>query len=150
MRMKLDAAGRAFIFNEEGLRTRAYKCPAGVWTIGIGSTYYSDGSKVAEGDVITKEKCYQLFDSVVKSFENMVSLHVKQPLNKNQFNALVSFAFNVGIGAFASSTLVKKINAQLPEAIIRAEFAKWNKADGKVNKTLTSRRKREADLYFKK
>ena len=67
-----------------------------------------------------------------------------------QFDALVSFAYNVGVGNFAKSTLLKKVNANPNDPTIRSEFEKWNKANGRVLKGLVTRRKEEADLYFTK
>jgi lysozyme len=73
---------------------------------------------------------------------------VKKPLTQNQFNALVSFAYNVGTGAFSTSTLLKKVNANPNDLTIRNEFARWTRANGKIVNGLVNRRKKESDVYF--
>ena len=136
------------IKKHEGLSLKAYKCPAGVWTIGFGNTFYKDGTKVKEGDVITMSQANELFLGVVMEFAKGVEKLIKQPLTVNQKSALVSFAYNVGLANFAKSTLLKKVNENPLDPSIRAEFEKWNKANGKILKGLVTRRKDEADLYF--
>jgi lysozyme len=132
----------------EGLKLRAYLCPAGVWTIGYGSTFFENGSKVQEGDKITLDRADRLLFFVVTKFENEVKKIVKSEINENQLGALTSFAFNVGAGNLAKSTLLKKVNANPNDATIRDEFMRWTKAGGKVLNGLVTRRKAEADLYF--
>jgi lysozyme len=132
----------------EGLKLRAYLCPAGVWTIGYGSTFFENGSKVQEGDKITLDRADRLLFFVVTKFENEVKKIVKSAINENQLGALTSFAFNVGAGNLAKSTLLKKVNANPNDATIRDEFMRWTKAGGKVLNGLVTRRKAEADLYF--
>lgn len=132
----------------EGLKLRAYLCPANVWTIGYGNTFYENGSKVQEGDKITLERADKLLFFVVQKFEAEVSKLVKSAINDNQLGALTSFAFNVGAGNLAKSTLLKKVNANPNDATIRDEFMRWTKAGGKVLNGLVTRRKAEADLYF--
>lgn len=146
--MKLDLKGRSFIFKEEGVKLKAYLCAAGVPTIGVGCTYYPDGRKVKLGDTITLQECNELFDDVVENFEAIVNREIKVPISQNQFNALVSFAFNIGIEGFRKSTLLKMINAKAGKDAISEQFARWNKAGGKVNAGLVGRRKRETLLYF--
>ncbi|GAA4907193.1 lysozyme [Mucilaginibacter defluvii] len=146
--MRIDKAGRDFIYKEEGVKLKAYLDVAGVPTIGVGFTYYPHGGKVKLADIITLKQCNEYFTTIVQSFENAVSKAVKINLNQHQFNALVSFSFNVGIQAFKSSTLLEKINAQSTEQDIRAEFLKWKRAGGKVVDGLLKRRMREANLYF--
>lgn len=132
----------------EGLRLRAYKCPAGLWTIGYGSTFYENNSRVEEGDKITIERADQLLFFVVRKFENEVKKLVKSAINENQLGALTSFAFNAGTGNLQKSTLLKKVNANPNDPTIRDEFMRWTKAGGKVLNGLVTRRKAEADLYF--
>ena len=132
----------------EGLKLRAYLCPAGVWTIGYGNTFYENGSKVQDGDKITLDRADKLLFFVVQKFEAEVSKLVKSAINDNQLGALTSFAFNVGIGALAKSTLLKKVNTNPNDPTIRDEFNKWVRAGGKVLNGLVTRRKAEADLYF--
>jgi len=132
----------------EGLKLRAYLCPANVWTIGYGSTFFENGSKVQEGDKITLDRADRLLFFVVQKFEKEVIKMVTSQINENQLGALTSFAFNVGTGNLAKSTLLKKVNANPNDATIRDEFNRWTKAGGKVLNGLVTRRKAEADLYF--
>lgn len=141
----------------EGCKLTAYKCPAGLWTIGYGSTYYEDGSPIKRGDTITPLRAETLLIHTVTEFDNGVRRLVKSAINDNQRGALISFAFNVGLDIDADfiaeglgdSTLLKLVNANPNDPRIRAEFMKWNKAGGKVLNGLTRRRQAEADLYFK-
>jgi len=132
----------------EGCKLEAYLCPAKVWTIGYGSTFYEDGSKVAQGDNITQERAERLLRNMVEEFEAKVKRLITSAVNDNQLGALTSFAFNLGVGAFKGSTLRSKVNANPNDSSIAAEFAKWNKAGGKVLAGLTRRRTAEASLYF--
>lgn len=119
------------------------------YTIGYGMTYYPDGRKVNKGDVILKCEAEDYFVQIVeRDFAQAVRDSVLKPLTQNQFDALVSLAFNIGVGALKKSTLLKKININPGDLTISGEFAKWNKAAGKVLKGLTIRRKQESDLYF--
>lgn len=144
--MKLSKKGLDFIAQEEGLRLNAYQDQVGVWTIGYGSTFYEDGTKVKKGDKITKERALNLFANITKVFEDGVNRVVKSKLNQNQFDALVSIAFNIGLGAFSGSTLLKRVNANPNDPNIRTQFEAWRNAGGKP--ILLKRRKREADMYF--
>ena len=132
----------------EGLRLTSYLCPAGVWTIGYGSTLYENGSKVQEGEKITIDRADGLLINTVHLFEKSVKGLVKSSINENQLDALTSFAFNLGVGNFKASTLLKKVNKNPSDPMIRDEFMKWNKAGGKVLNGLTMRRGAEASLYF--
>ena len=131
------------IATNEGLRLRAYKCPAGVWTIGYGHT-----SGVKPADVITKEQAFEFLKVDLKWAEDEVNKQLPD-INQNQFDALVSFVFNVGVGNLRKSTLLKKAKADPNDKTISLEFAKWNKGGGKVLPGLVRRRKEESDLYFK-
>lgn len=149
--MKLTKEIKDFVKAKEGLSLTAYLCPAGVWTIGYGNTSYETGIKVKQGDKISKERAELLFNNTFENFALQVKqLVFKSTLNDNQFSALVSFAYNVGIGALKSSTLLKKVKANPNDKTIANEFAKWNKGGGKVLAGLTSRRAKESDIYFKK
>ena len=132
----------------EGLKLKAYLCPAGVWTIGYGNTFYVNGSKLQDGENISLDRAFKLLFFVVQKFESEVSKLVKSSINDNQLGALTSFAFNVGAGNLAKSTLLKKVNANPNDVTIRDEFMRWTKAGGKVLNGLVTRRKAEADLYF--
>ena len=142
-KMKISDKGIEFLIKEEGEVLHAYKCQARVWTIGVGHT-----GGVTPNMKITKEQSRQLLKSDLCRFEKVVNETIKHPLLQHQFDALVSFAFNVGAPAFKASTLAKKINTNSPWAEIRHEFLRWNKVKGKENAGLTSRRKREAKLYY--
>jgi lysozyme len=133
----------------EGCRLQAYQCSAKVWTIGWGNTYYQDKRPVKQGDVITQAQANELFEMVMNEFAIEVRKALTKQLNENQFSALVCFAYNVGIGNLKKSTLLRKANINPNDETIAGEFAKWNKAGGKVLNGLTRRRLAEADLYFK-
>lgn len=126
----------------EGLRLTAYQCPAGVWTIGYGST----GRHVHPGLIITEKQAddYLLEDMLVA--DRCIRNHVKVPLHESQIAALVSFIFNVGCGAFAKSTLLKHLNANRVIAAA-AEFARWNKAGSVELPGLVRRRAAERKLF---
>lgn len=147
--MNLNEAGKNLIKSFEGCKLKAYKCPAGLNTIGFGSTFYPDGTKVKEGDVITKERADELFDLIVSDFAEKVRPLIKKELSDNNFSALVSFSYNAGVGNLKNSTLLKKVNANPNDETIRGEFLKWVRANNKVLTGLERRRKAEADLYFK-
>jgi len=150
----LDLSGQKFLTEGESIRYTAYLDSVKVWTIGRGVTEYENGTKVKKGDVITPEREKQLFQNTLKKYVTNVNAKVTSNINQNQFNALVSFCYNVGITGFNGSTLLKKVNKNPNDLTISNEFAKWNKGtvNGKkqVIKGLVNRRKSEADLYFKK
>lgn len=147
--MKLNKAGADLIKSFEGCKLEAYKCSANKETIGFGNTFYEDGSPVKMGDKITQDRADSLFELIADSFASKIKPLVTANVNSNQFDALVSFAYNCGIANLKNSTLLKKVNANPYDPTIKAEFEKWNKAGGKVLAGLTKRRKAEADLYFK-
>jgi lysozyme len=132
----------------EGLKLRAYLCPAGLPTIGYGNTRYEDGSTVKLGEQITIDRADKLLMHTVAQFERQVDTVVTAPVNANQLGALTSFAFNVGMGNFRKSTLLRKVNANPNDPTIRAEFMKWIRANGKVLTGLQRRREAESALYF--
>jgi lysozyme len=147
--MILDNKGYLLITNHEGLRLKPYLCSAKIPTIGYGNTYYPDGKRVTLLDKdITKQEAFDMFKEVANRFAKRVDTLVTSNLNQNQFNALVSFAYNVGTGNFSSSTLLKKVNRNPDDLTIKDEFLRWNKAGGKVLNGLTNRRNEEAILYF--
>ena len=145
--MEVNKAGRDLIKRFEGCKLRAYKCPAGLWTISWGLTFYPDGTKVKEGDVITQQQAENYFNAIVDDFAKKVDALIKSNVTENNFSALVSFTFNVGIGNFQRSTLLRKVNANPKDATIPAEFKKWVRANGEVLKGLVRRREAEAKLY---
>lgn len=146
--MKISKNGLELIKQFEGLRLKAYDDGVGVWTIGIGTTRYNGVTKVKRSDVITEEQAvaYLLYD--VSRFESAVNRLVKVPVTQNQFDALVSFTYNLGEGSFSASTLLRKLNAR-DYAGAAKEFLRWDKAGGKVMKGLTRRRKAEHDLFLR-
>jgi lysozyme len=146
---KIGQKGLELIKSFEGLKLKPYLCPAGIATLGFGNTYYPDGTKVKLTDAaITKEKAEELLKHLVVSYEKAVDSFCRDDISQNQFDALVSFAYNVGVGNLQKSTLIKKVNANPQDPTIRAEFMKWNKAAGRVLTGLTRRRTAEANLYF--
>jgi lysozyme len=157
--MKLNEEGYQMIMNFEGLSLKPYLCSAGVPTIGYGNTYYPNGKKVTLKDKpITKEYAIEIFKFIADLFAKDVNNLLKTTVTQNQFNALVSFAYNVGSDIDADdipeglgdSTLLKKVNKNPNDLSIMAEFLKWNKSNGKVSNGLVKRRKLEAKLYFTK
>lgn len=126
----------------EGCRLIAYRDPVGIWTIGYGHT----GSDVKRGMQITQAQADKLLMDDLARFERAVDQAVKVPLTDNQFGALVSFAFNVGVAAFEKSTLLKKLN-QGNYSAVPGELARWNRAGGKLLAGLVNRRAAEAGLW---
>ena len=133
----------------EGLKLEAYLCPAKVPTIGYGSTFYPDGKRVKLGEVISIQKAEELLLWELNQIADKITLALPQ----NKFDALVSFAYNLGLGNLKNSTLFKKVLANHKDPTIKDEFMKWTKA--KVNgelvvlKGLVKRREEESQLYFK-
>jgi len=126
-------------------RYAAYKCPAGVMTIGWGTTS-ENGHRIASGTVWSMAQCDAAFRLDMRVFEADVKRLVKVKLAQWQFDALVSFAYNCGSGALAGSTLLKKVNAKNFDGAA-LEFHKWNKGGGKVLAGLVRRRASEALLF---
>ena len=155
--MKASHNAIALIKEIEGCELEAYLCPAGVPTVGIGSTMYPDGTKVKLGDTITEERAEELLmweletkAASVRAFLNKVVY------NQNKFDALLSLTFNIGVGNFQKSTLLKKVRQNPNDPTIHDEFMRWNKVRNpktkklEVSRGLTRRRKLESALYFKK
>lgn len=126
----------------EKLRLEAYLCPAGVWTIGWGHT-----KGVKPGMKITEEQAEELLEEDMQEAIRVVE-RLNADLSDNQYNALVSFVFNIGGSAFATSTIRRKILANPNDKNIRKEFMRWVYADGEMLKGLERRREEEAELYF--
>lgn len=129
----------------EGLSLKSYKCPAGLWTCGYGNTQWEDGTKVKEGQTLTIERAEKLLTYWVNKYADKITVKC----NQNQFDAMVSFAYNTGIGNFNTSTLKKKVIANPNDPSIRDEFMKWVNSNGKQLPGLVKRREAEANLYFK-
>jgi lysozyme len=129
----------------EGFRTNAYLCSAGVATIGYGSTTWGNGQKVKIGEIVSMKTAeVLLLNDLAKRSKVLQGLN----LNQNQFDALLSFIYNVGIGAFNRSQLKKLIVANPNDEAIREQFMRWKKAGGKISQGLINRRTDEANLYF--
>jgi lysozyme len=152
--MKLSENGFKLIKTFEGLSLSAYRDVAGVWTIGYGSTRYHDGKAVRPADTLAGEaQADALFSNTLGQYENAVNQFVKVPLTQNQYDALVSFAYNEGAGALEESTLLVKLNEKnYVEAA--AHFLAWDKiTDPKtglkvVCETLVQRRREESQLFL--
>lgn len=143
----ISQKGIDFIAKEEGCVLHPYKDSVGVWTIGIGSTYWENGQKIKSTDpVISQERAYKLFRDVVKSYETAVHSLTRDDINQNQFDALVSLCYNIGVNGFRKSTLLKKVNANPKDPSITEAFKMWSMAG--VKPILLGRRIREAKLYF--
>ena len=146
--MKTSQKGINLIVSFEGFSSKPYLDSAGIPTIGYGNTYYPGGKKVTMKDpAITKEKGAELFAAVLPTYEKIVNSKVKVPLTQNQFDALVSHAYNTG----GSDGLFSLVNKRAADAEIRNWFTtKYITAGGKVLNGLIRRRKAEADLFFAK
>ena len=146
---KISQKGIDLIKNFEGLKLKPYLCSAGVPTIGYGNTFYETGKKVTLNDPqITEKRAEELLAHLLVSFEKYVDSYCRDDISQNQFDALVSFAYNLGPNSLKASTLLKKVNANPTDPTIKAEFLKWTKAGGRVLKGLVLRREAEAALYF--
>ena len=143
--MRTSNKGLALIRHFEGCKLKAYQCPAGIWTIGFGNTFYEDGRKVKQGDQIQQSMADELLINLLPKFESIVKAKIKVLLNQNQFDALVSHTYNTG----GSETLFHFVNNKGSANDIRNWFEnKYTTANGKELAGLVKRRKAEADLYF--
>lgn len=145
--MKTNRAGLDLIKKWEGLRLTAYKCPAGVLTIGYGHTSAAGAPAVSKGMKITAEEASDILRRDLASYESAVEKALARSPNANQFSAMVSLCYNIGPGAFAKSSIVKRFNAGdiagAADAILM-----WNKANGKVLQGLVNRREDERRLFL--
>ncbi len=137
----VNADGIELIKNYEGLQLTPYLCPAKIWTIGYGHT-----RTVRAGMKITPDQANMLLNEDLRLVERAVQRLVTVPLNDNQFSALVSFAFNVGISNFENSTLLKHLNRGWYEQV-PAQLTRWNRANGEVLGGLSRRRAAEGRLW---
>ncbi len=140
--MKASEKAYSLIRQFEGLKLVAYRCPAGVWTVGYGHT-----SGVEPGVAITLERAEDFLKLDIAMVENIVNAECRN-LRQCQFDALVSFVFNVGGGNFRKSTLLKKIKTNPDDNSIMDEFLRWVYAEGVVLPGLQKRRLAEMRLYF--
>jgi len=139
--MNISREGIALIKKFEGCELQAYKCPAGVWTIGYGHT-----KDVKEGDRINKDEANHLLEEEMIEYESYVNDMVDVELNQNQFDSLCSFCYNLGPHNLKSSTLLKVLNDKKYHEV-PAQIKRWNKAGGKVLDGLVKRREAEALLF---
>jgi lysozyme len=140
--MNISDSGIQLIKQFEGLELKAYHCGANVLTIGYGHT----GAELTESTTITPEQAEDLLRKDIERFEEAVNRHVKVPLNQNQFDALVSWTYNLGETNLRNSTMLKELNAENYDAV-PAEMQRWIKAGGKVVFGLVRRRAKEAQLF---
>ena len=140
--MKTSPKGIALIKEFEGLRLKAYKCPGGVWTIGYGHT-----AGVKPGMVISEAQAEEYLMADLIAFEKYLN-GLGLALNQNQFDALISFIYNVGKGNFTNSTLLRKVRANPQDNSIMDEFLRWVYSKGRVLPGLQRRRLAEMKLYF--
>lgn len=141
----MSEAGIKFLMNNEGNILHPYLDVKGIPTIGVGCTYYEDGTKVTMQDpAITPLRSIELFKYVLKHYELTVYSNTRDDINQNQFDSLTSLCYNIGVSAFKNSTLVKRINARASDELIKTAFLMWRKPA-----SIVPRRKREMNLYFK-
>ena len=143
----ISRSGINFLALQEGICLKPYKDTSGIWTIGIGCTYYEDGTRVKKGDPpILYARAISLFRTVLPHYELTVWSTTRDDLKQVQFDALVSCCFNIGVTAFRESTLLKTLNKNPYNPAIKECFAMFRNSGGKP--ILLARRKREAQLYF--
>lgn len=146
---QISDVGLELIKKYEGFRSKPYLCPANVPTIGYGTTFYPNGTKVKLSDPpIDEEHATFLLKENLKIYENAVDTFTRDDISQHQFDALVSFAYNLGVDALKKSTLLRKINTNPNDKSILNEFDKWCFAAGKKLPGLMKRREDEANLYF--
>ncbi len=145
--MQTSDKGIALIKEFEGCKLTAYQDSVGVWTIGYGWTQPVDGKPIRAGMTIKQETAERLLKTGLVSYESDVSRLVKVGLTQGQFDALVSFTYNLGARSLSTSTLLRKLNAG-DCAGAANEFLRWNKAGGKVLNGLTRRREAERALFL--
>lgn len=144
--MKLDNKGYKALHDREGLRLKPYLDTVGVPTIAIGNTFYVGGRKVTMQDRdLTLLEAQTLGNTIADQFAKDVFKLIKSKVNQNQFNALVSLAYNIGINGFKNSTVLRLVNINPNNASIASAFMMWTK-----NKELIGRRKLETTQYFTK
>jgi len=134
----------------EGFRSEAYQDSVGIWTVGYGSTMWPDGKNVQPGQRMTIQEAEAVMTwELTRKGKEILSGLPTTIINQNQDDALVSFAYNLGVGALLKSTLFKKLKVNPNDPSIRTEFMRWVNAGGKRLTGLVRRREAEANLYFK-
>jgi lysozyme len=146
---RINEAGLSLIKSFEGLFLKPYLCPANVPTIGYGTIKYPNGKAVSIQDpAITEKQALEFLEHEVNEKSAAVERLVKVDISDNEFAALVSFSYNVGIGALQKSTLLRRLNANEDRSKVAEEFLRWNRAGGKVLAGLTRRRQAEKALFL--
>jgi len=145
--MKTSQHGIDLIKLFEGCKLKSYKCPANVWTIGYGNTFYLDGSKVLMGQKISQVEADMLLLKLLPKYEATVIKNIKVTVTQNQFDALVSFCWNCG----SSQALFRLVNQKATDEVIYDWWINhYVTGDGKLLQGLINRRRKEADLFIKK
>jgi lysozyme len=144
--MNISAKGIAFIRDQEGERLISYKDTRGIMTIGVGHTGMVNGGVITEGQYITAQQSLELLQQDLYAVERCINQRVKVPLQQNQYDALCSLVFNIGVSGFSNSTLLKKLNASDFSASADA-ILMWCRA-GSDPHILLARRKRERELFL--
>ncbi|MCW2452336.1 UNVERIFIED_ORG: GH24 family phage-related lysozyme (muramidase) [Rahnella aquatilis] len=145
--MEMSKNGLTLLKSFEGCELTAYQDPVGIWTVGYGWTQPVNGKPVGKGMIITQETADRLLQTGVIQYEKGVTRLLSVAVNQAQFDALVDFAYNLGVKALEGSTLLKKLNAG-DYAGAADEFPKWNKAGGKVLNGLVKRRAAERAFFL--
>lgn len=147
--MQTSEQGIKMIIAFEGIEEKAYKCPSGVWTIGVGHTGEVDDRPINAGMHITQEKAMQLLRQDLAHFEEYINAEpYAKKLQQHQFDALVSFVFNVGRAAFHSSTMRRKLCSGADNDSVAAEFGRWIYGKKGMLPGLVRRRKIEAEIFL--
>ena len=147
--MQTSEQGIKMIIAFEGIEEKAYKCPSGVWTIGVGHTGEVDDRPINAGMHITQEKAMQLLRQDLAHFEEYINAEpYAKKLQQHQFDALVSFVFNVGRAAFQSSTMRRKLCSGADNDSVAAEFGRWIYGKKGMLPGLVRRRKIEAEMFL--
>lgn len=146
--MTISSEGLELIASFEGFSSKPYKDPAGIWTIGYGNTYLLNGAKVSQNTPpVSRQEALQLFQGIIAELCSSVNKLLTVGLKQGQYDACISLAYNIGIGNFKKSRLLRNINAGIP--VTKENFLSWNTAKGVVLPGLTARRLKEFELYQK-
>lgn len=144
----VSKSGLDFLAHEEGIILHPYLDSKGIPTIAVGNTYYENGVRVKMTDPpITMARALQLFKSVLPTYEKAVWSNTRDDINQNQFDSLVSLAYNIGVVGIKNSTVLRRVNLNPSDPTIKDAFLMWKNSGGKP--VLLGRRIREANLYFK-
>ena len=138
--MKTSQDGLKQLAGREGMRTKAYRDTRGIWTIGIGHTSAAGPPDVHEGLELSEQEVLDLFARDIKQYEDAVNRAIKIPLKQNQFDALVSICYNIGVGGFTKSSMVRDINAGADGDTIDVDIMKWDQPE-----EIIARRQSEVD-----